>query len=173
MSRERILIVEDDSSLIIPLEKILLSFGFSIVGVASSGESAVRMAKTLHPDIILMAIGLKGFMDGITTAKKIQSVSNIPVIYMSAYSEEELINRAKTTLPYGYLIKPINDRELYATISMALIRHSRDRALRESERYYREIFKETFRPVLPEDGFLRATQKVGPYTPRTADLIAS
>lgn len=173
MTGERILIVEGDSSLANSLEKILESFGFSITGVASSGKSAIIMADVQHPDLILMAISLKGFMDGITTAKKILSVSDIPVIYMSAYSEEDLIRRAKETLPYGYLVKPIHDRELYATVTTALIRHARDRAIRESERYYRKIFKGTLFPVLPEDGLIRVAQTLGPYTPGSADRIAS
>lgn len=173
MTQVRILIVEDDPSVASTLEKVLISFGYLVTGVASSGEDAVSLTKTSHPDLILMDIGLKGHMDGITAAKRILSMTDTPVIYLSAYSEEELLNRAKTTLPYGYLTKPVDERELYATITMAMIRHERDKKIKASEYHYREMFWDALQPVQSVDTLVRADPNVRTHDTRFTDWMAS
>ena len=152
MVHEKVLIVEDDSLIAAHLEDILVNAGYTVVGMVSSGESALMMAEKLPLDLILMDIMLKGPMDGITTAAAILLKCDVPIIYLTAYAEEELVNRAKDTAPYGYLTKPVDERELFATITMAFARHDRDKKLKESETEYRTIFREALRPVMKDSG---------------------
>lgn len=150
MTGEKILIVEDDSLIAAYLEDILRGAGYVVIGMVSSGESALMMAEKLKPDLILMDIMLKGPMDGISTTMAILQQNDIPVIYLTAYAEQELLDRARETAPYGYLTKPVDERELLATIIMAFSRHAKDKKLKESEQEYRLLFREALRPVLSD-----------------------
>jgi CheY-like chemotaxis protein len=85
-----------------------------------------------HPDLVLMDINLNNEMNGIDAASKIHSFSDIPVIYMTAYSDDKTLERAKITEPFGYLIKPFKDREVNITIQIALYRHEMEKKLKES-----------------------------------------
>ena len=107
--------------------------GYVIAGVAATGTQALRMIEETYPDIVLMDIHLHGEMDGIETAKRIPRYLHIPVVYLTAYSEDSVLKRAADTYPYGYLIKPFLGRELHATMKMALERSRVDEAVRENE----------------------------------------
>lgn len=120
MSEVKILIVEDERILALGLKKKLEKLGFKVTATVSTGEDAIKSVKTDKPDLILMDIVLKGEMDGIDAAKLIISLHDIPVIYLTAYADDETINRAAQTYPYGYLMKPYKERELKANIDMAL-----------------------------------------------------
>ncbi|MCP4591300.1 MAG: PAS domain S-box protein, partial [bacterium] len=100
-----------------------------------SGEEAVRQAGELQPDLVLMDIKLQGEMDGIEAAGQIQTRFDIPVIYITALSDAAPVQRAKITEPFGYVIKPVDTRELHATVEMALHRHRLETRLKESERW--------------------------------------
>ncbi|MGO9016147.1 MAG: diguanylate cyclase domain-containing protein [Dissulfurispiraceae bacterium] len=120
MEKKNILIIEDEGVLALQIEDELLRMGHSIAGIYTSGEEALGGIGTARPDLVLMDIKLKGKMDGIETADRINKQYDIPIIYMTAHSEESTIKRAKQTDPYGYLLKPINVNELQIAVEVAL-----------------------------------------------------
>jgi CheY-like chemotaxis protein len=129
----KVMIVEDEAVVALHLRQELTKLGYFVAGVATSGEQALKMVYEVFPDIILMDIHIQGEIDGIETTKKIPRYLHIPVIYLTAYSEDSTLKRAGETYPYGYLIKPFLDRELHASIKMALERSRADEAVRENE----------------------------------------
>ena len=136
-----ILIVEDETILALNLEMFLKKLGHNVIGIVTSGEEAIVKVKDIPPDLVLMDIRLNGEMDGIETANKIHRVYDIPVIYITAFSDEETLNRAKITEPLGYIIKPFDERDLHGCITMALYRHKMENKLRENEERFRSIFE--------------------------------
>jgi len=139
MTPTRILIVEDERIVALHLKQQLLKLGYEVAGVAASGPAALQHIAQLNPDVVLMDIHIEGDMDGIETAGRISPDLELPVIYLTAYSEEATLERARATKPYGYLIKPYSERELHATIQMALERRRAASALRASEERFRSI----------------------------------
>ena len=135
---KKILIVEDEIIIAEGLQRKLKSMGYDIIGIASSGEEAIKKIKENNPDLILMDIVIHGMMDGIETAAQIHSLFDIPVVYLTAYADEKTLQRAKITEPFGYLIKPFKERELQITIEIALYKHEMEKKLKESERSLRE-----------------------------------
>lgn len=133
MPNSRILIVEDEAIVAADLKAKLKALDYEVVGVASRGEQAVALAETARPHLILMDILLAGDMDGIEAAGLIQQSYSLPVIFLTAHSDSETLARAKRTAPFGYLLKPFNERELETHIEMALYRHQIEGALRENE----------------------------------------
>jgi CheY-like chemotaxis protein len=125
----KILIVEDEYIIAESMQEILLRLDHEVVEIVSSGAKALNKLKESEPDMILMDINLKGDMDGIETAHKIKEQFDIPVIYITAYGNNELIERAQITEPYGYLLKPLKERELRSTIKMALYKSQIDKKL--------------------------------------------
>jgi PAS domain S-box-containing protein len=130
-----ILIVEDERIVALDIRQSLKSLGYNVVGIASTGEKALELAKDYQPDLILMDIMLKGEMDGISTAELINIDLSVPIIYLTAYADENTIERAKVTAPFGYLLKPFEIKELHTTIEMALYNHRLETKLKESERW--------------------------------------
>jgi len=127
MPKTRILVVEDDQLVAIDICTRLEALGFyDVAGKATTGEEAVKIVEELKPDLVLMDIVLKGVMDGIEAAGLIHSKYNIPVVYLTSYTDEEFLKRAKITVPFGYILKPFNARELHTTIEMAIYRHRAD-----------------------------------------------
>jgi CheY-like chemotaxis protein len=133
VTRTRVLVVEDEAIVALHLKQELTKLGYDLAGVATTGEQALKLIEGVFPDVILMDIHIQGEMDGIETATRIPRYLHIPVIYLTAYSEDTTLKRASDTRPYGYLIKPFLDRELHATIKMALERSRADEAVRENE----------------------------------------
>ncbi|MCI0487429.1 MAG: response regulator [Blastocatellia bacterium] len=140
MLNSRIMIVEDENITAMDIEEMLIGLGFDTT-LASSGQEAVRKAKDSTPDLVLMDIVLPGAIDGIEAAEQIHANLGIPVVYMTAYSDTSTLQRARKTEPLGYLLKPLKERELLATIDMALYKHSMERRLKESEERYRRIIE--------------------------------
>ena len=132
VSGVRVLVVEDEHLVALDIQVRLTRMGFVPI-VAFTGADAVRKAADEHFDLILMDIKLKGAMDGIEAAHSIHATQDIPVIYLTAYADAPTIERARLTEPYGYVLKPFNDRELKATIEIALQRHTSER-LRDEQR---------------------------------------
>jgi CheY-like chemotaxis protein len=116
-------IVEDEAIVANDIKETLKSLGYAVMGIAKSGELALEEVPKAMPDLILMDIHLAGELDGIETAGKINILYNIPVIYLTAYADKALLDRAKITEPYGYVIKPYDERELHSVIEMALYKH--------------------------------------------------
>ena len=118
--KAKILIVEDDRYAAIYIRQTLEGFGFDAVEIAVSGEGAVQKAKEMQADVVLMDIVLRGKMDGIEAAGIIREQLGIPIIYLTAYSDDERVQRAKATKPVGYLLKPFQQRDLQHGIEIAL-----------------------------------------------------
>ncbi len=133
MSSETILVVEDDGILAAHLHDMLTRCGYTVPEPVATGEAALATLVTSLPDLVLMDIYLAGPMNGVTAAQRIHAYFDIPVIYLTAFSTEALLHQAKITTPYGYLIKPVLERELLATLEMTLYRHQIDRRLKNSE----------------------------------------
>ena len=142
MSEPRILVVEDEGIVARDLQDTLERLGYAVPAVASSGEEAVEKAAETHPDLVLMDIVLKGAMDGVEAADQIRSHFDIPVVYLTANSDEDILERAKITEPFGYILKPFQDRELHATVAMALHRYKAEKALQKSEEEARQWAQE-------------------------------
>ncbi|HVP97018.1 response regulator [Methanoregula sp.] len=124
-AEKKVLIVEDEGLVAVTLEETLRRIGYSVTGIAMSGEEALALISEQQPDVVLMDIHLQGDMDGIETAQKIKGQSGTPVIFLTAYSDDETIRRVVLTESSGYLVKPINTRELFASIESALYKKRR------------------------------------------------
>ena len=133
MEKPSIFIVEDERIVAEDIAETLKKLGYLISGIAVSGESALEKIQETLPDIVLMDIHLAGTMDGIEAAGQILALFDIPVIYLTAYADNELLDRAKVTEPYGYVLKPFNDREIYSVIEMALYKHAINEKVRERD----------------------------------------
>ncbi|MDN5309626.1 MAG: two-component system, response regulator PdtaR [Methanolobus sp.] len=120
MAKEKILVVEDERIVALDIKHSLESFGYVVPCMASTGEDAIQLAKRHKPDLVLMDIVLKGDIDGIEAATVIHSNYRIPVVYLTAYSDERTLQRAKMTEPFGHILKPFDNRELRTNIEIAL-----------------------------------------------------
>jgi PAS domain S-box-containing protein len=138
-----ILIVEDSFIVAYHLRTTLESEGYNVLGTQDSGEGALAFLEQQQPDLVLMDIMLSGSMDGIETARQIKIKYNLPIIYITALTDKNTIQRAKITEPYGYLTKPFEDREIFTVIEMALYKHDIESKLRQSE----EKFFSTVRSI--------------------------
>lgn len=125
----QILIVEDESIIAMSLKDSLESIGYEVPAIAASGERAIEKATAIRPDLVLMDIRLKRGMDGIQAAEHIWNQLQIPVIYVTGHSDQSTLERAKATAPFGYILKPIRERELYVAIETALQRYEREQWL--------------------------------------------
>ncbi len=135
----RVLIVEDEKIISLDLARTLKNLGFQVVEVVASGDEALDSAARLCPDIILMDIMLAGAMDGIDAATRIKAEQDIPVIFITAYADESTLGRAKQAEPFGYIIKPFKERELYSTINIALYKSRIDKQILRQERLFGAI----------------------------------
>ncbi|MFA7229353.1 MAG: response regulator, partial [Melioribacteraceae bacterium] len=141
MAENKILVVEDEMIISMELSHRLRRSGFDVVATAASGEDAIKKALELSPDLILMDIHIAGEIDGIQTAELIHSKEDIPIIYLTAFSDEKTLDRAKLTEPYGFLIKPFEQRELETTIEVALYKRSVELKQKENEYWLEATLK--------------------------------
>ncbi len=132
-SKGTIVVVEDERIVAFDLKNRLEALGYQVDALASSGEQAQQRVELFRPDLVLMDIHLEGEMDGIETAQRIHQRFRTPVVFLTAYAEEETLQRAQATLPFGYLVKPFKSQELHATIQMALARRAAELAVERSE----------------------------------------
>lgn len=147
----KIMLVEDEVLVAEEIKSRLQKLGYVIPAVAASGKEAIRKVEESQPDLILMDIKLKGEMDGLTVARHIQDHSNIPLIFLTAYADDETLQRAKITEPYGYILKPFNERELHIAIELALVKHKAERERRQLIRRLEETLAElkVLKGILP------------------------
>ena len=120
MDKFNVLVVEDEAIVSMDLRYKLEALGYSVPAEIRSGEEAVEAASRLHPDVVLMDIGLSGEMDGIEAAAQIRGQFDIPVVYITAYIDDATLERAESTEPVGYLLKPFDDAKLRAIVEMAI-----------------------------------------------------
>ncbi len=128
-----IVVVEDERIVALDLSQRLAEMGYRVLKTVARGEDALRAVASLRPDLVLMDINIEGSIDGIEAACRIREASRTPVVFMTAYAEDETLARAQAGRPYGYLIKPYESRELHAAIQVALARHDADAAVERSE----------------------------------------
>lgn len=133
MTGPAIFIVEDEAIVANDIRETLIGQGYTVSGVAKSGEVALEKIREIRPDLVLMDIHLAGEMDGIDAAAKVHVLCDIPVIYLTAYADKILLDRAKVTEPYGYVVKPYDERELHSVIEMALYKHRVEREIRKRD----------------------------------------
>jgi PAS domain S-box-containing protein len=143
MSKTRILVVEDEFITAADIQNNLKAMGYDVPVVVDNGEEAIRKTGELHPSLVLMDITLKGRMNGIEAAKQIRERFDIPVIYLTAHSDESTFRSALLSEPFGYIIKPFETREMKISIEMALYKHALDHALRDSEETNRILLNAT------------------------------
>ena len=120
----RALIVEDEILIAEELKERLSRLGFCVIAAVDSAEEGVAIATREHPDLVLMDIRLKGAKDGVQAAEEIQKQVDIPIVYLTAYSDRQTVDRAKRTEFDGFLLKPFHRRELRSTIEIAMQRHA-------------------------------------------------
>ncbi len=137
----RVLIVEDEWVVAIDVRECLKELGYQVVAIVASGEQAIVKARDLHPDVVLMDIRLEGEMDGIQAAHQIWNELQIPVIYATGYSDQATVDRATNDELFGYVIKPIKERDLYIAIKTALQRYGRETRLREQHQWTSTILR--------------------------------
>jgi putative two-component system response regulator len=166
MSSKKILVVEDEWVVADQLCRDLADLGYAVCGTATTGEGALRKVEAHRPDLILMDIVLKGKMDGIEAADRIASQFDIPVIYLTAHTNQEYIERAKRTNPFGYLVKPYNQRELFATIEMTLHKHRVDQEIKG----YLDRLTKCYTGIMK--AFSGAIELRGPYAPGHHQRVA-
>ncbi len=164
MEKARIQIVEDEAIIAMELESQLQDLGYEVTSIVNTGESAILKAEEDKPDLITMDIRINGEMDGIDTAEAIRNRFGIPVIFSTAYLDQERIERAKITMPFGYVLKPIQERDLRVTIEMALYVSKVDQERRKSEEELKES-EEKFRSVIENslDLLYQFNLKTGTY----------
>lgn len=133
----KILIVEDETIVALDLKRRLIKLGYHVIGTAASSDKALALVNQDIPNIVLMDIHIQGSMDGIEVAVLLQKNYHIPIIYLTAFSEEKTLTRAKTTKPYGYILKPFSDRELHISIQVSLERFENDNVLKKNEQHFR------------------------------------
>src|SRR4030042_2597465 len=148
MEQISILIVEDDAITVLNLKELLAFRGYRMIGPALNGQEAIEAAERERPDLIIMDVILDGDLDGIDTALQIQSRLDIPVVYLTASTDEENLKRAQKTDPYGSLIKPVKNYDLHSTIETALTRHRLERKVKESEAFSSSLLNSSPVPVI-------------------------
>ncbi len=139
MKSQRILIVEDEAIVAKNIEIALKKKGYDVPAMAASGPDAIEKAAQFQPDLVLMDIRLQGDMLGVEAAEQIHAHYEIPVVYLTSYSDEATLQRAMKSKPFGYLVKPFRAEDLHTTIAMALYKHEMDQRLRNSETRYRVV----------------------------------
>ena len=139
MTQASILIVEYDGILALFLSNLLGRLDYALLSPVATGEEAVVCALEKHPDLILMDIQLYGEMDGITAASQIGEKTDIPIIFLTSFVQKSILEQAKRTAPYGYLVKPVTERDLVTTIETALYKSKLDQKMRESEAHFRLV----------------------------------
>jgi len=153
MDKTKIMIVEDESIVARDIRNMLLGLGYDTAKVSSDAKEAIHIAETEKPHLVLMDIMLPGETSGVEAADIIYSQLNIPVVYLTAYADETTLQRAKQTKPFGYLLKPFEERELKSTIEIALYKFKMEMKLKDRERWLSTILENV------EDGVIAANQR--------------
>ncbi|MCJ7542133.1 MAG: PAS domain S-box protein [Desulfobacterales bacterium] len=162
----KIMIVEDEAVIALGLEERLTEMGYSVIGISYSGDDALKKARRLLPDLVLMDIMIPGKQDGIDVAEILRTELDVPVIFLTAFSEENTIERAKKAQPYGYILKPFIDREIKAGIEVALYKKEMEKALRNSERRFKKFLDNLGDAAYETDAFGNVT-----YTNKAGEAL--
>ncbi len=151
MAVARIMVVEDQNIIAMDLKSRLMALGYLVPATFAYAEEAVAQCAAVAPDLVLMDIRLRGALDGIQAAALLRAQHDLPVIYLTAHSDEQTLRRAQPTAPYGYMLKPFEDRELQMAIEIALYKHQLEAKLKEHERWLAAILKDIGDAVIATD----------------------
>ena len=132
----KILVVEDESVVAWHLQEALHKLGHEVIKIATTGREAIQFTAQTRPQLVLMDIRLQGDLDGIAAAENIYFQLDVPVVYLTGFADEQTLQRATATSPFGYLVKPFQEAELQATIKIALQRHQLEKALKDTQQWY-------------------------------------
>jgi PAS domain S-box-containing protein len=168
----KILIVEDEALVAEDLKEMLQSLGYEIPGIADTGEGAITLAGEHQPGLVLMDINLAGVMDGITAGGEIRKKWGIPIIYVTAFATQAIIDRAKKTTPSGYILKPFNERQIQTAIEIALYNAAIERQLKERDDTIRTLLNATDNPSLLLDAQVTITAVNVAMAKRAQETIA-
>ena len=155
LTQAKLLVVEDEGITAEDIKDYLTSLGYDVLGICSTGEDAVEKARSLEPDLVLMDIRLAGVVDGIQAADIIREHYEIPVVYLTAYSDPQTLERAKITDPYGYVLKPFNQRDLQIAVEIALHKHKMQSRIVESERWLSTTVSSVREAIITVDAMYR------------------
>ena len=136
----KVLIVEDEQMIADDIKYTLNQFGYEVCGIFNKGIDAIENVSTLNPDLILMDIMLEGKFNGIETGKIILKDNDIPIIFLTAFADSATVELTKSITAYGYILKPFEAKELYATIEIALIKHKSEKKMNESKAQFESMF---------------------------------
>ena len=159
MRKIKILIVEDEIIIAKDIERILLNLGYSVTSIVTDGKKSLTQVEEDNPDLVLMDIVLHGKLKGIETARRIRTRFDIPIIYLTAHSHKNIVNKAKIAEPFGYLVKPVDEKNLHTTIQIALYKHAiekrvkerTEQALQESENRYQQLVENINEGIVVQD----------------------
>lgn len=151
MAKAKILVVEDELIVAMDIKNRLENMGYTITGISSSVEEAIKNATETLPDLVLLDIMLGERMDGVEVAEQIREDLDIPVIFLTAYADEKTLARAKITQPFGYILKPFEERELHSMIEIAIYNHGIERELRESRQWLNDTLNSIGDAVIAAD----------------------
>jgi len=157
MDKTRLLIVEDEGLVARDLENMTRTMGYEVLGVASTADEALVQVACLHPDLVLMDVVIKGTLDGIAAAERIWEIYHIPVIYVTAYTDEVTVQRATLSQPFGYILKPFDERELKIAVEMAVYKSRMALKLKEREEWLSALLKSIGDGVIATDSEERVT----------------
>lgn len=151
MASKTILVVEDEVVIAMDLQATLIDLGYAVPEIITSGLEAVQKALTIKPDLVLMDIHLGDEIDGIDAAAKIVELLEIPIVYLTAYADEETLKRARQTQPFGYVLKPFEPKELQANLEIAFYKHQVDQQLKESQQWLLAVLNSISEGVVATD----------------------
>ena len=151
MSNNRIMIVEDEEIVAVDIRLSVEKRGYAVCATASSGLEAIQKAESTRPDLILMDIQLKGNMDGIETATRIKELYQIPIVYLTAFGEDAVLQRAKIAEPYGYITKPFVDRDLHIAIEISIYKKQAETRIKTMEHWLATVLKSIGDAVIASD----------------------
>ncbi len=172
-SNKRILIVEDEGIVAADLEEHLIRLGYAVAGKAASGENALEQVESSKPDLVLMDIILQGQMDGVQAATRITEFHEIPVVFLTAHADDPTMRRAQVSGPFGYILKPFDERELHVAIEIALYRHQVETELRDLNHELQEAIDQikTLRGLLPICAWCKDVREDDGYWKKIEDYI--
>ena len=172
---KRIFIVEDEGIIAADLEERLVRLGYAIAGKAVSGEEAIVRVDVVRPDVVLMDVILQGPIDGIQAAELISQRHAIPVVYLTAHADELTVRRAQTTGPFGYVLKPFDERELHVAIEIALYRSNVEGQLKQLNQNLSEALEQvkTLRGLLPICAWCKKIQSDDGYWQKLEDYFTA
>ncbi len=151
MSNQRVMIVEDESVVALEIEDRLQRLGYTVCAVTPSGEKAIELARETNPDLILMDIYLSGKIDGIEAAEAIRKEQDIPIIFLTAYSDPSTVERAKQVGPFAYIVKPFDENQLRTSVEIAIYKHEMNKKLKEKEKWLASVLSSIGDGVIATD----------------------